>query len=96
MTPAGKETARTPWTPGSERWTGKEDDSASSAKQDADVEVDEEARPQNSVHLHAGLQDRRRHRVQLTGGLLQSPGVFGVLAVHLGARSVGAPEWQSR
>ena len=37
----------------------------------------EGARPQHPVHLHAGLQDRRRHRVRLTDGLLQFPGVFG-------------------
>jgi hypothetical protein len=37
------------------------------------------ARPRNSVHLHAGLQDRGRHRVHLTGGLLPIPGVFGSL-----------------
>jgi hypothetical protein len=32
MIPAGKETARTPGTPGLERWRGKEDDSANSPK----------------------------------------------------------------
>jgi hypothetical protein len=45
MTPAGKETARTPRTPGLERWRGKEDDSANSPKQDGHVEVDDEGKP---------------------------------------------------
>jgi hypothetical protein len=93
MTPAGKETARTQGPPGLERWRRKEDDWANSPKQDGQprnvssrsegqlVDALEEARPQNWVHLHAGLQDRRRHRVHVTGGLLPVPGVFGVLAV---------------
>src|SRR5580704_7400778 len=38
--------------------------------------------PRTPCTSNAGLQDRRRHRVHLTGGLLPIPGVVGVLAVH--------------